>query len=173
MTIEIVPIREEHAESFHAALDQVSREKRYLAFIEAPPLESTRAFNARAIRGEIIQHVALDGERVVGWSDVIISERETMRHTGSLGIGIVPSHRDKGLGARLMASVLAAARDKGLARVGLHVRTDNARAIKLYERMGFQHEGCLRRNLRIDGVDYDSLLMAIFLDDAPPKGAGA
>ncbi len=173
MAIDIVPIREEHIEGFHAVLDVVSREKRYLAFIQAPPLDEVRKFVAGALKGAFIQHVALDGDRVVGWCDVIIRDRETMRHGGSLGIGLAPSHRDQGLGARLINSVLAAARERGLARVNLHVRADNTRAIRLYERLGFQHEGCLRRDLRIDGIDYDSLAMAILLDEAHPKAAGA
>lgn len=168
-----MPIREDHIEGFHAVLDVVAREKRYLAFIEAPPLASVREFASRAINGEFIQHVALDEARVIGWCDVIVRERETMRHGGSLGIGLAPSHRDQGLGARLINSVLAASRDRGLARVSLHVRADNARAIRLYERLGFQHEGRLRRDLRIDGVDYDSLAMAMLLDETPSGAGGA
>ena len=36
--IRIVPITLEHVEGFHAALDAVSRERRWLAMVEAPPL---------------------------------------------------------------------------------------------------------------------------------------
>lgn len=166
MTIEIVPLRAEHIEGYHAALDAVARERRYLAFLEAPSLDATRAFVSLVLTGQLIQHVAIDGTRVVGWCDVIVSDRETMRHGGTLGVAVVEGYRGKGLGARLMRSVLAAARDGGLVRVALQVRADNARAIALYERLGFRHEGRLRRNLRIDGVDYDSLLMAILMDEA-------
>jgi len=130
-----------------------------------PPLESTRAFASLALTGHLIQHVALDGTNVVGWCDVIISDRETMNHGGMLGVAVLDAYRGRGLGARLMRSVLAAARSRGLVRVALQVRADNARAIALYERLGFRHEGRLRRNLRVDGVDYDSLLMAILLDE--------
>lgn len=173
MAIEIVPVREEHIEGFHAVLDVVAREKQYLALITAPPLESVHEFVRRAIAGTFVQHVALDGDRVVGWCDVIVRERETMRHGGSLGIGLAPSYRDQGLGARLINSVLTASRDRGVVRVSLHVRADNTRAIRLYERLGFQHEGRLRRDLRIDGVDHDSLAMAILLDETPSGTDGA
>ena len=55
MTIDIVPIREDLIDSFHAALDVVCRERVYLAFLEAPPIEATRASSCattspRAIR---------------------------------------------------------------------------------------------------------------------------
>ncbi len=45
--ITIEPIREAHIEGFHQALDTVSRERRYLAFLEAPPLDSTANSSSR------------------------------------------------------------------------------------------------------------------------------
>ena len=42
--IQILPIAEEHIESYHQCLDSVARERMYLALVEAPPLDSTRAF---------------------------------------------------------------------------------------------------------------------------------
>ena len=40
----ICPIAEEYIEGFHRCLDNVARERRYLGFLQAPPLESTRGF---------------------------------------------------------------------------------------------------------------------------------
>lgn len=162
-----MPLSGAHIEGYHAALDAVARERRYLAFLEAPPLETTRTFCSLALVGALIQHVAVDAGRVVGWCDVVIPDRETMQHTGTLGVAVLDGYRDHGLGARLMLSVVNAAREKGLVRIALQVRADNTRAIALYERLGFRHEGRLRRHLRIDGIDYDSLLMAHMLDEAP------
>jgi hypothetical protein len=34
----------QHIEGFHRALDCVARERKHLAFLEAPPLDSTRKF---------------------------------------------------------------------------------------------------------------------------------
>lgn len=164
MSIAIVPIREEHFEGFHAARDAVSRERRYLTFLQAPPLEQVRAFVGRSLTGDFVQLVALDGESVVGWCDITVSERLTMRHGGMLGISLLPDWRGRGIGARLIAAALTAARERGMVRVQLHVRADNERAIHLYEKLGFQHEGRLRRDLRIDGKYYDSLMMAVLLD---------
>ena len=50
MTIEIVPIREDLIDSFHAALDVVCRERVYLAFLEAPPIEADPRVRARQDR---------------------------------------------------------------------------------------------------------------------------
>jgi len=65
----IEPIAEQHIDSFREAVDAVARERRYLLFLEAPPLAAVRAF----VRGNIAkghaQCVALAGEKVVGWCD--------------------------------------------------------------------------------------------------------
>jgi hypothetical protein len=42
-------------------------------------------------------------------------------------------------------------------------RADNARAIKLYERAGFQHEAVKRNAMHFDGVYYDAVQMSILL----------
>ena len=44
MNVTIHPITADDAESFHACLDLVTREAKYLALLEAPPLEQTQAF---------------------------------------------------------------------------------------------------------------------------------
>lgn len=166
MAIEIVPIRSEHVEGYHAALDAVARERRFLAFLEAPPIETTRAFVGLVLTGRLFQHVALADGEVVGWCDILRGERETMQHAGMLGVGIAAPYRGHGLGARLMTSVMQEARSADVTRVALQVRADNVRAIRLYERLGFRREGVLRRHLRVDGVMYDTVAMAILFDEA-------
>ena len=44
MDCAIVPLTDELIAGFHAVLDEVAREKRYLSFLEAPPLEKTTAW---------------------------------------------------------------------------------------------------------------------------------
>ena len=64
--VEIVPIAQDHIESFHQTLDIVARERRYLTFLEAPPLELTRAFILNNIKQGYPQLVALSGGEVIG-----------------------------------------------------------------------------------------------------------
>jgi hypothetical protein len=56
--VENVPITQDHIESFHRTLDIVAQERRYLAFLEAPPLESTQAFVLNNIEQRFPQLVA-------------------------------------------------------------------------------------------------------------------
>ena len=103
---------------------------------------------------------ALDGEQVVGWCDVTPKNHETLRHSGTLGMGVAATYRGQGIGTRLMAATLDAAGANGLSRVELIVRSDNTTAIALYRRFGFETEGTLRRYLRVDDAWFDALLMA-------------
>ncbi|HZP67048.1 MAG TPA: GNAT family N-acetyltransferase [Rudaea sp.] len=165
MTIAIVPIDEAHVEGFHACLDAVAREKKFLAQIEAPPLERIRGFVRESVASDVAQFVALDGSRVVGWCDVFPAWAETVKHCGTLGMGLLPDYRGRGIGKDLLTACLAKARDNGITRVELEVRADNQRALNLYERMGFVREAVKRRGMRFDGVYFDSIQMSLIFDD--------
>jgi len=58
----------------------------------------------------------------------------------------------------------------GLHRVSLEVFAFNARAIHVYEKVGFRHEGRMRDALWWDGAPHDTLLMAALAVDIPGPG---
>ena len=76
-------------------------------------------------------------------------------------IGVLPSHRGTGLGARLLTALLHAAADFDCHEVLLEVRVDNAPAQRLYERFGFTSIG-VRRGYYQPG-DVDALVMRLEL----------
>ncbi len=80
MTHEIVPISHEHIESFHRALDFVAREKRYLAFLEAPPLDEAGAYVLNNIAKGYPHWVVLSEGKVLGWCDVVPKSRPVHAH---------------------------------------------------------------------------------------------
>lgn len=53
-------------------------------------------------------------------------------------VGIVPEHRGRSLGTRLLLLALGAFQRQNLHRVYLEVTADNEAAVKLYRRMGFR-----------------------------------
>ncbi|HET9977892.1 MAG TPA: GNAT family N-acetyltransferase [Burkholderiaceae bacterium] len=166
MTIRIVPIAIEHAAGFHACLDAVARERRWLAQTKALPLERIEGFVRDSVATDAVQFVALDGETVVGWADILPAWADAVKHCGALGMGLLASHRGRGLGERLLRACLAKAQAQGLTRIELQVRADNAAAIRLYERVGFTHEAVQRQAMRFDGVHYDALQMSLLLPSA-------
>jgi RimJ/RimL family protein N-acetyltransferase len=153
----------EHVEGFHRAVDFVARERKYLAFLEAPPLDSTRQFVMNNIAKGYPQFVAVAGGDVVGWCDVIPKSRPIHAHSGVLGMGLLPPFRGRGHGAALIDATLREARRLGLVRFELTVHADNERAIALYERVGFKTEGTMKDAALIDEQYKDVILMA-FVD---------
>jgi ribosomal protein S18 acetylase RimI-like enzyme len=160
--IEIVPIAQGHIDGFHRALDIVARERRYLAFLEAPPLEATRTFVLDNIKRGHPQFVALStNSEVVGWCDVTPMSRPSQAHRGVFGVGLLPQFRGQGIGTKLTKKALAAAQAFGLHRVELTVREHNSGAIELYKKEGFEIEGVQRDAVLVDGVYEDVVCMAV------------
>lgn len=83
------------------------------------------------------------------------------RHVMSLGISVAPTAQGKGVGKALMDALLDYADNWAqVLRIELGVYADNERAIRLYERCGFEHEGRMRGYAMRDGHYVDSLAMA-------------
>jgi RimJ/RimL family protein N-acetyltransferase len=161
MAVEIVPISQDHIEGFHRALDPVARERRYLAFLEAPPPESTRAFVLINIAQGYPQLVVLSEGEVVGWCDILPKSRPVHAHVGVLGVALLPEFRGQGLGGRLIRQTLDAARAFGLHRAELTVREANRSAIALYRKIGFEIEGLMRDAIKVDDACENVVLMAL------------
>jgi ribosomal protein S18 acetylase RimI-like enzyme len=160
MPWQIVPLQRRHSAGFREVLDAVARERRYLAFLEAPTLAEIRRFVLGGLRCGAAQFVAIDDEQVIGWCDVRPKTHLTLRHSGVLGMGVAASHRGRGVGSALLAATIDSAFARGLTRIELVVRADNEPAIGLYRRHGFELEGRLRHYVVVDGAAHDALQMA-------------
>jgi putative acetyltransferase len=107
------------------------------------------------------QFVTLDGDRVVGWADILPAWPQATCHRGGLGMGVLPEYRRRGLGRRLLVAAIEKAWSKGMTRVELETRADKLAAIALYESVGFQREGMVRNAMRFDGKYYDCVSMGL------------
>jgi RimJ/RimL family protein N-acetyltransferase len=163
MSVRIVYPTEDLFRSFYEALTEVARERVYLEMIEPPPFEKVAAFQRSLVEKKGPVFYAVDGETVVGWCDAFPVDHPRMKHRASLGMGIVGGYRGKGIGAQLLKAVIEQAKAFGLEKIELHVYTTNAPAIRLYEKVGFEREGLIRKYRQLDGVYYDSLMMSYFL----------
>ena len=111
--ISIANIEQRHVSGFHDVLDIIAREKKYLAWTEAPPIDSTQKFIKENIANKIPQVVALDDDKVIGWCDIEPHPRGTRKHVGTLGMGITPAYRNRGIGTKLINAALERARAAG------------------------------------------------------------
>ncbi len=143
------------AERIHSAIDQawtIEAERRYLE-----SLSPREAF-----------HVAIDAARgIVGfqsldlWSPLLNS----MAHVGQVGTFLLPEWRGRGVGRQLWSATESFARDAGYRKLVIQVRASNSAAQAFYRRLGFQECGRLTRQVMIDGVEDDEVLMEFFVEN--------
>ncbi|CAM4429571.1 MAG: Mycothiol acetyltransferase [Legionella sp.] len=166
MIVEITSITTEHIEGFWSAVDSVARERKYLAFLEGPPIHITRDFVLQNIEGNWPHFIAVCEGRVIGWCDISSLDRPVFAHIGSLGIGVLAAYRGQGIGKKLMQAAIQQAEQKGLTRIELTVREQNLPAIAMYEKFGFEKEGVHKNAVRIEMKYENHIFMALLLGDA-------
>lgn len=158
----VVETADSYVEGYHAAVDAVARESRFLAFLSAPPLSASHEFVRRVKEGGGVHLVGVDVEnRVVGWCDIYRNPLEGFQHSGKFGIGVIAQCRGVGLGRQLAEAAISAAWERGIERIGLLVFASNVSAITLYRRLGFEVEGVRRSARKLNGNYDDEILMAL------------
>lgn len=78
-----------------------------------------------------------------------------------LNIATHPEYRRRGLGRKIMETVIAHAKEKGITFITLEVRESNAAAIGLYESLGFYQVGRLKGYY--DSPKEDGLILKVDL----------
>jgi L-phenylalanine/L-methionine N-acetyltransferase len=109
-----------------------------------------------------VTFVALVNGKVVGNAGLHpISDNPRQKHVASLGLAVTDAYQGRGVGRALMDACLDFAdRWANYPRVELTVHADNARAIKLYQSLGFVVEGRHRDFSFREGGYVDALFMA-------------
>ena len=113
--------------------------------------------------------VASSEEEIVGMASLTRFEGRRS-HVGAVGMGVHDDYVGKGLGTRLLTSLLEVADDWwALRRIELTVNADNTPAIGLYERMGFEREGVLR-DYALRGGEFINAVSMARLANLPQSG---
>ena len=87
-----------------------------------------------------------------------------LAHRGELSLSVKRSMWGNRIGTRLLEEIIRFARDTAKTEIlSLEVRSDNARAIALYERFGFRKVGSFDGFMKIDGKNVSCDLMQLFL----------
>lgn len=99
--------------------------------------------------GEIIGDVSLNG----------LPRR--MKHRAELGITVLKSEWNKGLGSQLLEKAIKFAKLNGIEIINLEVRSDNLRAIHVYEKFGFRKIGTSPAYFKIRDsyIDFDLMYL--------------
>jgi len=113
--------------------------------------------------GRIFAIEVIDGDQPIHIGNVGIHDVDWKNRAAE--VGIVIGEKDywgKGYGTDALKTLLRFAfQEMNLHRVQLRVHDYNARALRCYEKCGFQHEGRQRQALFRDGEYHDVLLMGI------------
>ena len=165
LKITIRPATEDDAEAFAKVFADRSASNGTLQH----PYTSTEVWRTRLAGNvgtrQVVLAAVVNG-RVVGNAGVhAVSDNPRQKHVCSLGISIAHAYQGRGVGRALMNACLDFAdRWANYSRVTLTVHADNARAIALYESLGFKHEGRLRDLSFREGGYVDALMMARLTD---------
>ena len=81
--------------------------------------------------------VALDGDRVIGY----IGSQSVLGEADIMNVAVSEEFRGKGIGEKLVVSLIDGLKEKAVYRLTLEVRVSNTPAIKLYEKLGFVQIG--------------------------------
>lgn len=165
-------IREAHRTDAPALIDYVSivaGETEFLTFGAGEfnlSAADEEAFieKSRQAPNQLVIVAVLDGQ-IIGMLNVHASPKKRLQHIGEFGITVLKAHWGKGVGARLMEGMIDWAKATKLMRkLNLKVHVNNAGAIRMYERFGFEREGRIRRDACIDGRFYDTYCMGLLID---------
>lgn len=148
-----------------AVLEAVASERVYSAIDEVWPVEQEAQYLS-SLSGREAFHVAIaEDSRIVGfqsldrWSSLLPS----MSHVGQVGTFVLPEWRGRGVGRLLWAATVVFARGAGYRKLAIQVRASNAGALAFYGGLGFRECGRFTRQVIIDGVEDDEVLMELFL----------
>lgn len=107
-------------------------------------------------------------DRIIGVIKCLREDHPLMDHVVEISINVHPQFRGMGIGSALLRHALDWARqERSVTRVQLEVLTRNQDAVRLYERLGFVHEGVRRRAYRFrdEGANayQDAIVMGLLL----------
>ena len=141
------------AERIHSVIETVWTVEQEASYLQSlSPRESFHV--AVAARAGIIGFQSLDL-----WSALLPS----MSHVGHVGTFLLPDWRGLGVGRQLWKATESFAREAGFQKLAIQVRASNSPAQRFYRKLGFKECGRLTRQVIIDGVADDEVLMEFFL----------
>lgn len=106
--------------------------------------------------------LVFNGERIVGCAELTLGRGSHRMHCASLGVSLLKEARGQGYGTRLIEMLHEWAKAQPqLERIQLEVFHTNPGAIRLYERLGYRHEGRRVGAIKRFGESIDMIQMSM------------
>ena len=129
------------------------------------PSKTANKIYDEVAKGASVGYVILDKKKIVGFGHLDLFSKKEKRHVVKLGIILHQRYQGRGLGRRLLDSMIADARRMGIEKIWLATYADNRRALELYLSRGFGVEGIFRKEEKVRGRYRDVISMALFLKE--------
>ena len=111
-------------------------------------------------RMKIPVFVMLKGQDPVGIMGLMLQRGKKRSHRATIiMVYLRESERGSGVASELLQAVMGFAKEGGVRQLELHVNHTNARAIRFYERHGFERVGKIPAALIDEGREVDELIM--------------
>ena len=120
----------------------------------------------KIVGGETVQYFAKVKDEIIGTAS-LNSKHKRMSHRGEFGISLKKAWWGRGAASALMEAILVFAKENDFEQLNLEVRSDNARAIRLYEKYGFRKLCTFPRFFKINGeyIDFDLMNLELNTPD--------
>ena len=109
-----------------------------------------------------IMLIAKDKEKIVGCASLSRLPRR-MKHRGDFAVSVAKEYWNQGIGSMLLCRILDFAKENAFEIIDLQVRSDNLKAIHLYEKYGFQKIGVHPAFFKIneEAISFDYMCLKI------------
>lgn len=109
--------------------------------------------------------VAVVEDQIVGFSRCEGPTLKRFVHKVEFGVCVLQDYWGYGIGKNLLAESIAWADANGIQKIALNVLEMNDKAIKLYQKLGFEIEGTLKNDKVLsDGKFYNTIMMGRFMN---------
>lgn len=166
MIYELEPMIVEDAKNLQEFFSLIGGETNFVSFekSESPNFEACKSLlESTKDAPNYAYCIKEDGKIIASLTANTRNGRSRERHKSDFGIGVSKEHWGKGIGSLLIEKVIDESKKNSISKITLKVSEKNTRAIKLYEKYGFEVEGVYKKDMLINGVMETGVSMALFL----------
>jgi len=158
-------IREGNANDIDQVFEIVKKVAGEGQYLGAGPENITNEFFIKGLEQpeKYILTVAEEEGKIVGYADAKRRNTTIQKHVFGMGIMLLPEHRGKKIGTRLLEKLIEECKKKEGRIIIVDVYETNKGALKLYENHGFERIGTIKGEGFLKGKYVDLILMVKYL----------
>lgn len=99
-------------------------------------------------------------EGIIIAQGLCVSKEKRSAHVFELSITVAKNFWGNGIGTEMIRKMEEAVGDLGAEKITLSVCSANDRAIRLYQKLGYQEEGLLKKDHKIGNEYHDTIIMS-------------